>query len=78
MYNCANRGAGRAAGRTGFGAIEVAAGVSVDDLGAPPSAPALAEDRRTPALHTGTLHPAVRATSGGFGTKALSGVSCGD
>ena len=45
---------------------------------APLPAPALAEDRRTPALHTGTLHLAVRATSGGFGTRALSGVSCGD
>ena len=66
------------AGRTGLGAIEVATGVCVDELHAPLPAPALAEDRRTPALHTGTQHPAVRATSGGFGTKALSGVSCGD
>ena len=52
--------------------------MSEEELRAPLPAPAFAEDRREPALHTGTLHPAVRATSGGFGTKALSGVSCGD
>ena len=78
VARAANRGPRRAAERAGIGAIEVAAGVSVEELGAPLPAPALAEDRRTPALHAGTLHLAVRATSGGFGTRALSGVSCGD
>ena len=54
VARAANRGAGRAAGRAGFGASETVSGVAADEPDAPLPAPALSEDRRAPALHTGT------------------------